>query len=355
MFDTAALTAYGLIFAALVAAGMGAPIPEELPILTAGGMVGHAAEPVAMSPELATVFAGAPGIPWSALALESSAAARDTKVWDAGHYERLPLRWWIMLPVCIFGVVISDGLLYGVGRWWGPKLLETRWMKRMITEQRRVQIEGNFQRYGVLVLLFARLLPAIRSPIFIMAGVTKVSFTRFLLADGIYAIPGVSLLFSLAFWFGDSARDLVLKAEGKAKNVIILAVVTAIAVYLFYHFFRHPVATGDPVKEMPVVGTQIASKMSHAASINDLIRSLAKDGKLSEEDANLAAREAARRLWWPDGTELKVHSGKQDDGGCWTIALALDGEAQGATIVVSPTGLLSATWASSEMNHAIEN
>lgn len=261
MFDTAALTTYLLIFLALVAAGLGAPIPEELPILTAGAMVGHAAEPVDMSPELALLLAGAPGIPWSALAFEATADERDTKVWKAEHYERLPLRWWIMLPICILGVVISDGLLYGMGRFWGPKLLETRWMKRMLADHRRAQIEENFQRYGVLVLLFARFLPAIRSPIFIMAGVTRVSFTRFLLADGIYAIPGVTLLFTLAFWFGDKARDLVLKAEGKAKNIIILAVLTAIAVYLFYHFFRHPVATGDPVKEMPVVGSQIASTL----------------------------------------------------------------------------------------------
>jgi membrane protein DedA with SNARE-associated domain len=261
VFNTAALTAYLLIFLALVAAGLGAPIPEELPILTAGGMVGHAAEPVAMSEELGYEFVGAPGIPWAALALEATADARDTKVWKAEHYERLPLRWWIMLPICILGVVISDGLLYGVGRFWGPKLLETRWLKRMLADHRRAQIEENFQRYGVLVLLFARFLPAIRSPIFIMAGVTRVSFTRFLLADGIYAIPGVTLLFTLAFWFGDTFRDLVLRTEGKLKNIVILGVLVAIAVYLFYHFFRHPVATGDPEQEMPVVGPQIASTL----------------------------------------------------------------------------------------------
>lgn len=267
VFDTAALWVYLGIFLALVAAGIGFPIPEELPILTAGGLVGHAAEPPPVAPELFTIFTAAPdatgpaAVPWSALALQSE----HPEVWSAEHYHRLPLKWWIMLPVCILGVVISDGLLYGMGRFWGPRLLETRWMKRMLADHKRARIEENFQRYGVLVLLFARFLPAIRSPIFIMAGVTRVSFTRFLLADGIYAIPGVTLLFTLAFWFGDRFRDLVLEAEGKAKNVIILAVLTAIGVYLFYHFFRHPVATGDPSVEMPVVGPQIASKLSHGS------------------------------------------------------------------------------------------
>ena len=44
----------------------------------------------------------------------------------------------------------------------------------------------------MLILLFARILPGIRSPIFLTAGIMKLSWQRFLLADGIYAVPGVS-------------------------------------------------------------------------------------------------------------------------------------------------------------------
>jgi membrane protein DedA with SNARE-associated domain len=265
VFDTGALYAYLGIFAALVAAGIGAPIPEEVPILAAGVMVGHAAEPAKVEAELLTVLSAAPdapfpaNLPWSGFALQ----VEHPELWQADHYHRLPLKWWIMLPVCILGVVISDGLLYGMGRFWGPKLLESRWMKRMLSHNRRQRIEENFQKYGVLVLLFARFLPAIRSPIFIMAGITRVSFARFLLADGLYAIPGVTLLFTLAFWFGDRMRELIERAEGRLKTVVILAALTGVAAYLLYHLFRHPVATGDPNVEMPIIGPQIAEKMSH--------------------------------------------------------------------------------------------
>lgn len=224
MFEQAALYAYLGTFLSLVAAGVGFPIPEELPIVIAGAMVGHDAE------------------------------------------NGLHLHWWIMLPICILGVVISDGLLYGMGRFWGPRLLEKRFMRRLLPPDKRARIENNFQTYGVLVLLFARFLPAIRSPIFIMAGVTRVSFTRFLCADGIYAIPGVTMLFTLAYWFGDQFRDLVVRAEGKVEKlrpILILLLLTGCAAYLLYHFFRHPVATGDPDVEMPLVGPQIA-KLSHS-------------------------------------------------------------------------------------------
>src|SRR5262249_42879509 len=145
----------------------------------------------------------------------------------------VPLRWWIMLPLCILGVVISDGLLYGIGRFWGPRLLDSAWMKRLMPAERRQRIEGNFHDYGVLVVLFARFLPTIRSPIFIMAGTMRLPFTKFVIADGLYAIPGVSLLFFLAFWFGDQFRDLVLAAEGRVQSlrpILILLLIAGVAV-----------------------------------------------------------------------------------------------------------------------------
>src|SRR5207247_2228876 len=119
--------------------------------------------------------------------------------------------------------------------------------------------------YGGLVLLFARFLPSIRSPIFIIAGMMRVPFKRFVMADGLYAIPGVSLLFFLAFWFGDTFRNLVMAFERRvdsAKPILILLALVAVTAYLIYHFFRHPVATGDPREELPVIGGQVAAKIS---------------------------------------------------------------------------------------------
>ncbi len=203
-----------LTFGLLVAAGCGFPIPEEAPIIGAGIWVGHNAE-----------------------------------------YG--PSRW-LLLPVCIFGVVISDGLLYGIGRFWGPRLFETRWVKRFLTLEKRQRIEGNFHKHGIMVLLFARFLPAIRSPIFITAGVMRLSLTRFLLADGIYAIPGVSLLFFLSFWFTDQFLDLFQNKVEKARPILILAGLAVVAVFLIFHFVRRPLSSGDP-QELPPIVNQVAT------------------------------------------------------------------------------------------------
>jgi membrane protein DedA with SNARE-associated domain len=295
VFDKAAFSIYFTVFSLLVGAGLGLPMPEELPIVGAGVVVGHAASKpsleevlpnyvgtVAISP-----LAGFPGnLPWASLAQSCQVG------------EPLVLHWWVMLPVCILGVVISDGLLYGMGRFWGPRLLETRGIKRLLPQQKRERIEENFHKYGVWVLLFARFLPTIRSPIFITAGVMRVPFPRFVLADGLYAIPGVSLLFWLAFWFGDQFRDLIVRAEGRVERLrplFVLLAIAGIAGFLLHHFLRHPVATGDP-EELPVIGEQVASKIEHTEH-SEQARPDSHDRKSSTDGATKegAPAQATRR------------------------------------------------------------
>ena len=155
------LNQYGYlgIFLALLLAGFGFPIPEELPVITAGVLVGHA---------------------------ETS------------------LKWYIMLPVVIAGVVIGDAILYTVGRLWGHKLLDIGWVQRhFVPPDKRAEIEKNFADRGIMILLGARMLPGIRAPIFIIAGTLRVPVGRFLLADAVYAIPLVNVLFWSSYMLTD--------------------------------------------------------------------------------------------------------------------------------------------------------
>jgi membrane protein DedA with SNARE-associated domain len=259
VIDSTALWVTLGIFASLVAAGLGFPIPEEIPIVTAGVLAGHAAEQPALDPGLVGVVAADPSatfpcqIPWGQLAWASSYAPP----------LRSPLRWWFLLPVCILGVVISDALLYGAGRFWGLSVLKFPWMRRLVPLERFERIQHNFQHYGILILLFARLLPGIRSPIFLTAGIMRLPLRRFLLGDLIYAIPGVSLLFSLAFWFTDSFLHLVYRVKDevdKVRPILIIFIVAVVAVYLVFHVLRRPVPTGDP-QELPLIGGQVAAQI----------------------------------------------------------------------------------------------
>jgi membrane protein DedA with SNARE-associated domain len=217
--DSAAIYAYLGVLVTLLAAGFGLPIPEEIAIVTAGALAGHAA---------------------------SDPSSR--------------IVWWIMLPTCILGVVASDSCLYIIGRVWGQRLLKSSWVqRRLIPPAKRESIERNFRQYGFWILLGARLLPGIRSPIFIMAGVNRLSLTKFIIADGIYAIPGVSLLFFLSYLFTDQFVEVVRKAES-VRPIVVMCVIAVMVGAGIYYFLKHPVATGDP-HEVPLIGNQLAHRI----------------------------------------------------------------------------------------------
>lgn len=211
-------------FVVLVAAGLGFPAPEELVISGAGVLAGQ------------------------------SVAANGS-----------PVRWWILLPVCIAGVVLSDMLLYSIGRRFGRRLLEHRWLARFLPRDRLRRTERNFHRYGVSILVFGRLMPGIRAPLFLTAGSMRLPLPRFLIADGIGAVVGNSCFFFLGFWLGDSVRSLIEHAEARLRAIVIITALGLITAYLLWHFLRHPVATGDP-SEVPLIGPQVASHIEHAES-----------------------------------------------------------------------------------------
>jgi len=216
------------VFTALVISAVGVPIPEELPIVTGGVLVGRE---------------------WA-----------NPNSW---------MKWWIMLPVCIIGVVICDIILYFIGRQWGTKLLQREWVqKRVLPPEKKEKIERNFLEYGIAILLVARFLPGIRTPIFIMSGVMRLPFRRFLLADALYAIPGVNLLFWLAYWFTDQFLRAIEKAE-ENRPVVATVLLAAASGFIAYHYlFKRSVATGDP-KQIPVVGNTVAN-ISHNLQIQQL-------------------------------------------------------------------------------------
>lgn len=234
MFDRFADYGYVGVFCALLASGLGFPIPEELPVLTAGVLVGHG----------------------------------DTPDPETGQLDPNRLRWYIMIPVCIIGVVIGDGFLYTIGRVWGRRLLEHPWVQRkLVPPEKRAQIEKNFHDRGIMILLTARLTPGIRTPIFLMAGVLRVPLARFVLADGLYAIPGVGILFALSYWLTDRVMDVYHSVE-RFKLPLTLMVLSAITGVVLYRLFtsRNQVPTGSP-EEVPLLAKPVeaaAEAVEHA-------------------------------------------------------------------------------------------
>ena len=157
---------------------------------------------------------------------------------------------WLMLPVCLVGALLADVLLYGIGRFFGPRLLKLPIFAQLAPPDKQEKISQNFHRYGVWIFVVGRMVPGIRTALFVTAGTMRLPLIRFAIADGLGALFGTSLIFLLGFGLGAVAQDFIASLEAKItpyKTIIIGVLLVASAGYILYLFLRRPLLpTGDP-------------------------------------------------------------------------------------------------------------
>jgi len=166
------------IFLVLFLAGLGVPIPEELPIL-ASGVLAHE------------------GV----------------------------VRWWLALPVCVLGVLSGDVVLYCVGRHWGERVLAWRLVRYVLSPAREEALKAAYRRHGVKVIFTARHVMGLRAAAFLTAGIARVPFGWFLAADAAGAVLGVPVGFGLAFFFTDQLEAIVADVRRVERWAALLALV----------------------------------------------------------------------------------------------------------------------------------
>jgi membrane protein DedA with SNARE-associated domain len=170
------------VFLILFVAGLGVPIPEELPIM-AGGVLAHE------------------GV----------------------------VRWWLMLPVCVLGVLSGDVVLYWIGRHWGERVLSWRAVRFVMSREREESLKAAYRRHGVKIVFTARHVMGLRAAAFLTAGIARVPFGKFLAVDAAAAMVGVPVSFGLAFFFTDQLEAIIAGVHRVERWVVILALVVAAA------------------------------------------------------------------------------------------------------------------------------
>ena len=169
---------YGGIFLALLLGGLGAPIPEELPILAAGVL------------------------------------AREGVV-----------RGWFAVPLCIVGVLAGDVILYWAGRHWGDRVLRWRLVRFVLTEKRERRLLNAYRTHGVKIIIVARHVMGLRAAAFLTAGIARLPFWRFLLVDAAAACVGVPLSFGLAYFFTDQLQAILDDVHRVERWLIVLGLI----------------------------------------------------------------------------------------------------------------------------------
>ncbi len=177
----------GLLFAALLAAGVGAPLPEDLTLLVAGALVRRGVLPFGTA-----------------------------------------------LAVCFAGVVIGDFILFHVARRVGVAAARAA---KIDASPRWARVDRLLSRHGAWIVFAARFVGGMRAATFGTAGARGMPFARFALVDVLAAALSVPLIVGLGYVFADEL-ERVRSAIGRAQEGVLIAAACAAAAYLLFSGYR---------------------------------------------------------------------------------------------------------------------
>lgn len=232
------------IFVFLVLTGCGLPIPEEVGIIYAG--------------------------------IQSA----------AGN-----LIWWLALLACFLGALVGDSMMYWGGRHFGRRLLSKNgWMSRVLTPETEVRAEKLIRHHGLKVFFGARFLVGVRGPIYVTAGILRVPFSRFLIADGISAAVVVGSVFALAYFFGRAVGKWIHDSQ-LAFTIIVVCVVAVVGLLGYWHWRKKMKLVDEeevpPDDEQPSTFFGLGHEAEHPPSSEQEARDQPASGGTDDEDSGL--------------------------------------------------------------------
>jgi membrane protein DedA with SNARE-associated domain len=190
------------VIVALLAAGLGVPIPEDLSLLTGGYLVWSGSSP-----------------------------------------------WYLVIPLCVVAIVAGDSALFALGWHFGPRITQHRFLRHRLTPARLERVERHFQKHGNKTILAARFASGARTLFFLAAGAMRMSYWRFLLLDGAAAIVSGTAWVLLGWRFG-AQIDWVRRLVHRVEHIAVAVAILVLAVWFTSRFFRRRLA-GPPSEAPP--------------------------------------------------------------------------------------------------------
>lgn len=192
-FDTTPISAFGWVVAALLLAGLGFPLPEDIPLLLGGYACAQ--------PEMPATLLGMP-----------------------------PL---LVMMICgILAILTGDLFVYCVGRFVGSRVQQWKWFMRLVGHGNLEMARTLCKKKGGRFIAVSRFMPGLRSPAFFAAGSLGMPVGKFLLCDGLAAMISAPIFVFLGYRFAanlDHAKEAIKKGETIGFVVLGLFIVVIVA------------------------------------------------------------------------------------------------------------------------------
>ena len=180
---------YGFITLFMFASSFGLPVPEELVLVTSGLVAYMAHNPDKFPPP----YVGAEGVNIVTLAM-----------------------------VCFIAVFLSDLIVYLIGKFFGGKIIKTRFFQKQVAGKGFDTINSWFQKYGGWACGIFRFTPGLRFPGHMSCGLLGIPLWKFMMVDGLAALISVPTQVYFVATYGEIILNKI--AEFKLIGLVILSV-----------------------------------------------------------------------------------------------------------------------------------
>lgn len=137
---------------------------------------------------------------------------------------------WLTNLICMIGVLGGDGIVFMLGRHFGPQVKQTWLFRRVMTDKVDSKIVQVFAKYGDRVVFMGRFMPGLRMPIFLSAGIYRVPPWKFFALDGFAALISVPLWIWVGYVFGDNLEVLEKKIRQFQFGIYTLLILVLILI-----------------------------------------------------------------------------------------------------------------------------
>lgn len=182
------------VFGVLLLCGLGLPVPEDIPLISAGYLI-HLGQST----------------------------------------------WAIALFVCMMGVLVGDSVIFWFGKRLGNKLLRSRLVMFFTTPKKIIKVKAYYRKYGPKIILVGRFLPGLRAPIFFVAGSTGLRYRKFITFDGIAALVSVPVWLFVGSKFGNEIDSLLAYIQ-RGKEIAGAVLGGLVLLYIIYLVWKAKVS-----------------------------------------------------------------------------------------------------------------
>lgn len=134
-------------------------------------------------------------------------------------------------------LLMTDFLLYWIGKRYGRRVVEHKIFHRILSPNRFLNLEGKFRKWGIWVVFFGRHLLGVRAQIFLTAGVMKMPARKFLLADALSALITMAVMIGIGY-FGGSQIQILRENMTRMNRMIMFSIALIFLGWFLFRYFR---------------------------------------------------------------------------------------------------------------------